>query len=57
MADLGNKERKAYLEKQKLISCGRCRYHKGENATPTPKPDKYKNINRNSLRKSTKVKA
>jgi len=55
MADLGNKERKAYLEKQKLISCGRCPYHRKENATPTPRQDKYKTIKRNTIRKSGKV--
>ena len=55
MGDLGNKERKAYLEKQKLISCGRCPYHRNENATPTPRPDKYKTIKRNTIRKSGKV--
>ena len=55
MGNLGNKERKAYLEKQKLISCGRCPYHRNENATPTPKPDKYKNIKRNTIRKAGKV--
>ena len=31
--DRRNKERKAYLEKQKLINCGHCRYHRNENAT------------------------
>jgi len=55
MADLGSKERKAYLEKQKLISCGRCPYHRKENATPTPRQDKYKTIKRNTIRKSGKV--
>lgn len=26
-----NRARKAYLDKQKLINCGRCPYHRGEN--------------------------
>src|SRR5688572_5150383 len=31
--DRGNKDRKAYLDKQKIINCGRCPYHRGENVT------------------------
>jgi hypothetical protein len=27
----GNIERKQYLERQKLINCGYCRYHRNEN--------------------------
>lgn len=29
--DRGNKDRKDYLSRQKLIHCGHCRYHRGEN--------------------------
>jgi hypothetical protein len=31
--DRGGKDRKAYLERQKLIHCGYCRYHRNENRT------------------------
>ena len=50
--NLGGKERKLYLEKQRLINCGRCRYHRGENKNyHAPKPDKHKNIDRETIRK------
>jgi hypothetical protein len=29
--DRGNKDRKAHLDKQKIINCGRCPYHHREN--------------------------
>lgn len=49
--DLGGKDRKAYLIKQRLVPCGFCRYHRKENAPKRlPKPDKYKNISRESVR-------
>jgi hypothetical protein len=31
--DRGNKDRKDYLDRQKLIQCGYCPYHRGENRT------------------------
>jgi len=48
------KDRKAWLERRKLIrcrakhggGCDRCRYHRGENAVPGPRPDAYKNHRR-----------
>lgn len=48
------KERKAWLEQRKLIhcraknggGCDRCRYHRGENAVPQPRPDRGKNKRR-----------
>jgi hypothetical protein len=50
--DLGNRERKIYLKNQKLIRCSICKYHRRENiAVRVPRPDKYKNINRLSIRK------
>lgn len=45
-----SKERKSYLERQGLISCGHCRYNRGENSKRKDKPDKYKNINNRSIR-------
>lgn len=42
----GNKERKKYLARRKLISCGLCPYHRKENITNRKRkarPDKYKN--------------
>lgn len=49
-----NKARKAQLEREQLIhckatrggGCGRCRYHRGENAVPQARPDGYKNHRR-----------
>ncbi len=50
--DLGGKQRKNYLSKQGLISCGFCPYHRSENATRRrPRPDRHKNINRESIRR------
>jgi hypothetical protein len=47
-----NKIRKKYLEKMYLITYGFCKYHKGENTNyHKPKPDKYKNIKREAIRK------
>jgi len=48
------KDRKAWLARRKLIrcrakhggGCDRCRYHRGENAVPGPRPDAYKNHRR-----------
>ena len=31
--DLGNKDRKNFLVKQKLVNCGHCPYHRRENET------------------------
>lgn len=45
-----NKERKKELEKSCEIKCGFCKYNQGENSNRKPKPDKYKNINKNSIR-------
>lgn len=38
----GNKERKLHLERSRLISCGRCGYHKGENRSKRQRSDRYK---------------
>ncbi len=38
----GNKERLAWLGKQKLIRCDRCPRHRGENRVRQPRPDGYK---------------
>ena len=41
-----NKEIKLAREKKKEINCGRCRYHKVENAIKQQRPDKYKSKRR-----------
>lgn len=42
-----NKQRKMELEKQRLINCRICGYHRGENATGRrPKSDRHKNPRR-----------
>ena len=46
VGDLGNKQRKKYLERRKLISCGLCPYNRNENAKRKPKSDNYKNHRR-----------
>lgn len=38
----GAKERKLYLEKQGLIKCGYCPYHRKENGKRRQRGDKYK---------------
>ena len=51
-----NKERKAHLERQKLIVCGYCGYHHGENVTHNcrrdnrPKGDKWNKPQRGGKR-------
>jgi len=47
----GNKERKKYLANKQLIRCSRCPYNQKENAKRKAKPDHYKNINRDSIRR------
>ena len=37
-----NKERKAHLERQRLIVCGFCGYHRGENVTHNCRRDDRK---------------
>jgi len=49
--DLENKDRKKFLEKQRLINCGLCKYNRRENAKRKPKPDKHKNKDRKTIRK------
>lgn len=46
-----NKKHKLELEKQRLIKCSRCPYHKKENEGKQQKSDKYKNIDKKTLRK------
>jgi hypothetical protein len=46
IADRGNKERKKYLARRKLISCGLCPYNRRENAKRKPKGDKHKDHRR-----------
>ena len=53
--DLGNKERKLLLTLQCLINCGYCKYNRVENSKRKPKPDKYKNTNRESIKKKGEV--
>jgi len=54
-SDSGNlykRVRKIELEKKKEISCGYCRFHRGENKTwNRPKDTKYKKIDRKTIRK------
>ncbi len=45
-----NKERKLELANTGKISCGFCRYHRGENVGRKERTNKYKNINRASIR-------
>jgi len=49
--DLGNKDRKHFLEVRRIINCGHCPYNRGENAKRKPKPDKHKNKDRKTIRK------
>jgi DNA-directed RNA polymerase subunit RPC12/RpoP len=42
-----NKVIKKEREARHEISCGRCRYHRGENARKHPRPDRYKNHRKN----------
>ena len=45
--DRGGKDRKAYLDRQKLINCGRCPYHRKENrGARVPRDDRHKNPRR-----------
>lgn len=45
--ELHNRLRKLELELKRLINCGYCRYHRGENATrKPPRSDKGKNHRR-----------
>lgn len=53
--NLGGKERKRYLERQRYINCGYCRYNRGENAKRRPRPDRYKNIDRESIRRECEL--
>lgn len=49
--NLGGKERKRFLVNRGFISCGYCAYHRKENASGRrPMANKYKNINRESIR-------
>jgi hypothetical protein len=47
------KEWKLWLEKRGYINCGHCPYHKWENWKRKPKPDRYKNIDRKTIRKES----
>lgn len=49
--DKGNKDRKDYLARKGLISCALCPYHKSENARRRQRPNKYKNILRDTIRR------
>jgi hypothetical protein len=49
--DLENKDRKHFLEVQRIINCGYCKYNRGENAKRKPKPDLHKNKDRKTIRK------
>jgi hypothetical protein len=45
--DMGNKDRKRYLARRKLIKCSLCPYHRRENITKSkPRSDKYKSKRR-----------
>ncbi len=46
IADRGNRERKKYLARRKLISCGLCRYNRKENAKRKARDDRNKNHRR-----------
>lgn len=48
---LGGKERKKYLETQRLIVCGFCKYNRGENAKRRGRSDRHKNICRETIRR------
>jgi hypothetical protein len=49
--DLGNRERKDYLGKQRLIHCSRCKYHRRENVTGrVQRTNRYKDVDRESIR-------
>ena len=51
-------ERKAEKRKRELngdIKCGRCPYNRGENAKRKAKPDKHKNIDRETIRGSIAI--
>jgi len=50
ISKLWNKVRKKYLEKRGLIKCGFCKYNRGENSKRKEKPNKYKNIDRDSIK-------
>lgn len=45
------KERKMKLEKAQEIRCGRCKYNRGENAKRKEKDDRYKDIDRETIRR------
>lgn len=45
------KERKYYLERQRLITCGFCPYNRGENAKRRGRSDRHKDVERESIRK------
>ncbi len=48
--NINRKLRKRELVNKGEVSCGYCRYNKGENANHKGKPDRYKKINRDSIR-------
>lgn len=45
-----NRIRKMLLERRGKINCAICKYNRGENAKRKEKANKYKNINRQSIR-------
>jgi hypothetical protein len=49
--DRGNKERKNYLQRQRIINCGYCKYNRGDNAKRRGRTDRHKNIDRETIRK------
>ena len=53
--DRGNKERKNYLQRQRIINCGYCKYNRGDNAKRRGRTDRHKNIDRETIRKAKEI--